>query len=177
MGLGVAVGAFLKCLVNPRFSGQVRDLAKSGRPSGEKTSAKEGEKEDSGEEQLRKDTAVQLLGLLQKDGRLLDFLNENLEPFSDADIGASVRGIHEGCRSALEKILKYKKVIDQEEESVCKINDDYSPVRVRLTGRVSDQFPLKGSLVHPGWRAEDIKLPSLSKTDRDIIAPAEVEIE
>jgi hypothetical protein len=44
------------------------------------------------------DRAVQMLALLQREGRLVDFVLENLTTYSDAQIGASVRDVHAGCR-------------------------------------------------------------------------------
>src|SRR3954464_2306374 len=43
------------------------------------------------------DAALQLLSLFQREARLIDFTQENLSAYSDADIGAAARVVHEGC--------------------------------------------------------------------------------
>src|SRR5258706_10952915 len=45
-------------------------------------------------------SALQLLALLQREGRFVDFLEEDVTSFSDADIGAAARVVHGGCRKA-----------------------------------------------------------------------------
>ncbi|HEY6077263.1 MAG TPA: DUF2760 domain-containing protein, partial [Polyangiaceae bacterium] len=45
--------------------------------------------------------ALQLLSLLQREGRFVDFVEQEVTAFSDADIGAAARLVHEGCRRAL----------------------------------------------------------------------------
>src|SRR4051794_3435234 len=47
------------------------------------------------------DAALQLLALLQREGRFVDFVQQELAAFSDADIGAAARVVHEGCRRAI----------------------------------------------------------------------------
>ena len=106
----------------------------------------------------------------------MDFIEEDLSEYEDDEIGSSVRSIHEGCKRALEKICERDKIIDQEEESSVRVDRDYDANAIKLTGRVSDMFPLKGQLVHPGWRVKDIRLPLRSEGLRPVLAPAEVEI-
>jgi hypothetical protein len=116
------------------------------------------------------------LAELQKEGRLIDFLEEDLSEYEDDEIGSSVRTIHEGCKRALEKICDREKVVDQEEESAVRVNRDYDANAMKLTGRVSDMFPLKGQLVHPGWKVTEMRLPVRPEGARPVLAPAEVEI-
>ncbi|MGD1082228.1 MAG: DUF2760 domain-containing protein [Candidatus Sulfotelmatobacter sp.] len=40
------------------------------------------------------DRAVQMLALLQRDGRLVDFLEEDVSSYPDGQLGAAVRSIH-----------------------------------------------------------------------------------
>jgi hypothetical protein len=120
--------------------------------------------------------ALHLLAELQKEGRLIDFLEENLSQYQDDEIGSSVRSIHEGCKKVLTRLLVKEKIVDQDEESSVRVNRDYDANAMKLSGRVSDQFPLKGVLVHPGWEAKEIKLPQRPEKTRMILAPAEVEI-
>ena len=122
--------------------------------------------------------ALHLLSLLQREGRLVDFLGENLESYDDAQIGAAVRGIHENCQKAVVKYLSLEAVIDQMEGEEVTIPAGFDPSAVKLTGNVSGNPPFKGILQHRGWRATRFDLPTLSSAqDPAIIAPAEVEME
>lgn len=118
-----------------------------------------------------------LLALLQREGRLVDFLEEDLQAYDDAQIGAAVRSIQESCKKSLNKYLEPKPVIDQEEGKEVTIAAGFDPGAVKLTGNVTGQPPFKGILQHRGWKAGRFDLPDLSGTvNAEIICPAEVEI-
>jgi len=123
------------------------------------------------------DAAVQLLGLLQREGRLVDFLREEIQPYEDEQIGAAVRAIHESCRQVLTEHLTLEPVLSGNEGDEVTIPKDFDPSAIRLTGNVSGDPPFRGTLRHSGWRAKQVKLPSQpSGQDPKIVAPAEVEI-
>jgi hypothetical protein len=118
-----------------------------------------------------------LLSLLQREGRLVDFLEEDLQAYDDAQIGAAVRSIQETCKKSLNKYLDPKAVIDQDEGEEITVTAGFDPGAVKLTGNVSGQPPFKGILQHRGWKAGRFDLPALSGTaNAAIISPAEVEI-
>ena len=120
---------------------------------------------------------LHLLSLLQREGRLVDFLTENLKDYDDAQIGAAVRNIQENCRKALKKYLKIEAVIDREEGEEIAVEKGFDASTIKLTGNVSGEPPFKGALQHRGWRVGRFDLPTLSGSpDSTIIAPAEVEI-
>src|SRR5690242_19459542 len=48
--------------------------------------------------EAHRDGALAMLALLQREGRLIDFLREPLDGFSDGDIGAAARDVHRGCK-------------------------------------------------------------------------------
>ena len=73
------------------------------------------------------DRAVQLLALLQRDGRLIDFFNENIAPFSDAQVGAAARNVHDSCRQVLERYVTLEPIIDSEEGQPVTVQDDIDP--------------------------------------------------
>lgn len=184
MGLGIALGSFLKCLVNPEFGRQVKKLAMGGEvptspltdpPTEQDLEAASVEEDES--LSAYECGAIQLLGELQKEGRLLDFLEEDLSQYGDEEIGSSVRSIHEGLKKAIVKILEKEKVINQEEESSYRVNSDYNASEIKLSGQVSDKFPLKGILVHPGWKVSKMNLPERPRQAEEVIVPAEVEID
>lgn len=123
------------------------------------------------------DAAVQLLGLLQREGRLVDFLREDIQPYDDAQIGAAARTIHQTCAQALAEHLTLEPVLKGNEGDEVTIPKDFDPSAVRLTGNVSGEPPFRGTLRHAGWRAAQVKLPAQpSGQDPKIVAPAEVEI-
>ncbi len=140
----------------------------------------EGEKaeKDDIEKLYPKEVAVvQLLGLLQREGRLIDFLQEDIEPYDDAQIGAAVREVHRGCRAALMDTLELKPVLDAGEGSEVEIEEDFDPTKIRLIGNLHGEPPYKGVIRHGGWRFTKLNLPKWTgKEKSDVIAPAEVEI-
>jgi hypothetical protein len=122
------------------------------------------------------DRAAQLLAVLQRDGRLVDFLMEDLAAYPDAQIGAAVRDVHAGCRQALSKYVTLDPVLDEEEGRPVTVERGTDPARIKVVGNVSGTPPLRGVLRHRGWEATRLELPPLAATGRTIIAPAEVEV-
>ncbi len=122
--------------------------------------------------------AVQVLSVLQRQGRLIDFLEEDLSRYDDAQIGAAVRSIHESCKAALAECVQLEAVMTQEEGSVVTVPSGFDPAAVRLTGNVSGDPPFRGVLRHRGWRIRKVHLPKLTAQvgKERIVAPAEVEI-
>lgn len=146
----------------------------------EKSSAKKAGPTDRGKENQseRQRYYFHLIGALQREGRLLDFLEEDISPYSDDQIGAAVRNIHENCRKTIHKYLSPKPVIMKSEGESISVEPDFDSRAVKLTGNVAGDPPFNGILRHPGWRATRVDLPRLSAAgDFSIIAPAEVEVE
>ena len=127
--------------------------------------------------QYQRDGALAMLALLQREGRLVDFLQESIEDYDDSDIGAAVRDIHRGCKKVLDEHLTLEAVMPGEEDDDVKVPRGFDPTELRLIGDVSGDPPFSGTLRHHGWRATGVELPTLSEgLDRRILAPAEVEI-
>lgn len=122
--------------------------------------------------------AVQLLSILQRQGRLIDFLQENLDQYEDAQIGAAVRNIHEGCKKALSEHVKLEPVFEQQEGSTVTLQAGFDANAIRLIGNVTGEPPFMGQLRHKGWRVKRVDLPERTQehTNEMIVAPAEVEI-
>ncbi|MBU1170223.1 MAG: DUF2760 domain-containing protein [Proteobacteria bacterium] len=130
------------------------------------------------EENTQKRLFLHLISVLQKEGRLLDFFNEKLDQFDDAQIGSAVRKIHEDCSKTLSKYLALESVMPQNEGEIVTINAGFDPAEVKLTGKVVGDPPFKGLLRHKGWKTSKISIPTLSVQENPgVIAPAEVEIE
>lgn len=123
------------------------------------------------------DRALALLSMLQREGRLVDFLEQDVAGFSDEEIGAAVRVVHEGCRKALRSAMKIDAIRSEEEGARVEIEKGYDASLVKLTGDVRGEGPFEGVLKHKGWRAKDVKLPEPTQGhDASVIAPAEVEL-
>ncbi|WP_348696897.1 DUF2760 domain-containing protein [Duganella fentianensis] len=123
------------------------------------------------------DAALQLLTLFQREARLIDFTQENLAAYSDADIGAAARVVHEGCNKVLREHFSIEAVRSEAEGSRIVLEAGFDAANVRLTGNVVGSAPFRGALSHRGWRATSVRLPKLAEAhDASILAPAEVEL-
>lgn len=123
------------------------------------------------------DAALQLLGLLQREARLIDFTQENLSSYSDADIGGAARVVHEGCVKVLREHFTITPIRTENEGSRITLPDGFDARAIRLTGNVVGQAPFQGSLSHRGWRATETRLPKLANShDSTVLAQAEVEL-
>jgi hypothetical protein len=120
---------------------------------------------------------LRLLALLQREGRLLDFLMEDVEAYNDAQIGSAVRDIHRTCRKALQDHLTLEPVLADAEGAEVTVPTGFDPSAVRLTGNVTGQPPFRGALRHHGWRVRGMKLaePPIG-ADEFVVQPAEVEL-
>jgi hypothetical protein len=118
-----------------------------------------------------------LLTLMQREGRLIDFLLENVDHVDDATLGAGVRTIHKTCQKILNDHLDMEPVLKGEEKSTVEVPAGFDPSAIRLTGNVTGQPPFKGTLEHHGWRVTKIKIAKPPEgQDAFVIAPAEVEL-
>lgn len=121
--------------------------------------------------------AVQMLALLQRDGRLVDFFTEDIGEYDDAQVGAAVRDMHESCRGTLKHYLTLEPVLAGEEGQPVTVEPGFDPGTIKLIGNVTGKLPARGVLRHHGWQAGDVRLPDPpSGAARAVIAPAEVEI-
>ncbi|MGZ2748706.1 DUF2760 domain-containing protein [Burkholderia stagnalis] len=121
--------------------------------------------------------ALQLLGLLQRDARFIDFVQEDIAGYADADIGAAARLVHDGCRAALREHFTIVPVRDEAEGSRVTLPAGFDATAVRVTGNVVGAAPFSGTVSHRGWRVADVRLPKLTGShDASVIAPAEVEL-
>ena len=123
------------------------------------------------------DAALQLLALLQRDARLIDFAGEDLAGYGDAQIGAAARLVHDGCAKVLREHFSIVPVRDEAEGSRIVLQPGFDAAAVRPTGNVVGQPPFTGILSHRGWRVAEVRLPQLAEHhDARVLAPAEVEL-
>lgn len=127
--------------------------------------------------QATPDAALQLLSLLQKEARFIDFIKEDVSAYSDADIGAAARVVHQGCSKAINEHFTLAAVSQDAEGNRVTLNPGFDAASFRLTGNIVGQAPFSGTLVHKGWQVTDLRLPKLTEGhNANIIAPAEVEL-
>jgi hypothetical protein len=123
------------------------------------------------------DRAIQMLYLLQRDGRFVDFLTEDVSPYPDSQLGAAVRTIHASCRQVLERYVKLEAIIASEEGQAVTVQAGFDPASIKLIGHVTGAPPIRGLLRHRGWRVTELNLPSIAHgSGSRVVAPAEVEI-
>ncbi len=126
------------------------------------------------------DGALQILQILQRDSRWIDFLMEDIAAYSDEQVGSAVRSIHHDSKTSLNRLVSLAPVIDGVEGTYQKLDPSKAPDpnRIKLIGNVpaSGKVP-GGTLRHRGWMASSVNLPPLGKQDASILAPAEVEVE
>ena len=120
---------------------------------------------------------LRLLALLQRDGRLLDFLLEDIQAYPDVQIGAAVRDIHRGSQAVLKEHLVLEPVLAPPEGSEVDVPRGFDPSAIRVVGNVTGDPPYRGTLLHHGWRVKEIRLASPPKgQDEFVLMPAEVEL-
>jgi hypothetical protein len=178
----LAFGAFFSTLSDPAYAARVRALSEPAAapvapaPAAAPTRAPEPAPVRPLKE-ASPDAALQLLALLQREARLIDFTQENLTAYSDADIGAAARVVHEGCSKVLREHFTIEPVRPEAEGSRIVLDTGFDAGAVRLTGNVVGSAPFRGSLSHRGWRAASVRLPKLTEShDASVLAPAEVEL-
>ncbi len=183
--LSLAFGTFFKTVGDAEFAARVRDdqvgpvAAPAPAPAPAPTPAPAAAPAPV-PVQLRETTpeaALQLLTLLQREARLIDFAHENLAAYADADIGAAARVVHEGCARVLKDHFTIQPVRSEAEGARVTLEEGFDAASVRLTGNVVGKAPFKGTLSHRGWKATSVRLPQLAKEhDASVLAPAEVEL-
>lgn len=126
--------------------------------------------------EARDDGALALAAWLQREGRLIDFLQEDIDDYEDEQIGAAVRAIHKGCKKVMDEGFSLERILEGEEESPVTVPVGFDPVTISLSGKVSGDPPFKGTLMHHGWRSAAVKVPVSETVDTKVLAAAEVEL-
>ncbi|RCU49224.1 DUF2760 domain-containing protein [Corallincola holothuriorum] len=123
------------------------------------------------------DGALQMLALLQKEGRLLDFIQEDVTSFSDEQVGAAARVVHQGLKKTISEHVTLAPITTSLEGNPITVPEGFDPQAYRLTGNVSGSAPFHGTLLHKGWKANAINLPqTIEGYDFNVLAAAEVEL-
>jgi hypothetical protein len=167
--LALAVLVLIAALLQPRQkSPPPAPAAEPARPAPERPQASRADAE-----------IVHFLAMLQEKGRLVDFLMDDINAYSDAQVGAAARVVHAGCKGVLQEHFSISPVRTEQEGSTVQVPAGYSADEYRLVGKIAGSAPFSGVLVHRGWKTDRLKLPQLLRGAADplpAIAPAEVEV-
>jgi hypothetical protein len=118
-----------------------------------------------------------LLGDFQRQGQWVDFLQENLDLYEDAQIGAAVRNIHGNCKKVLLSHIRLKPILKEDQGEEITLDAEFSRENIKLVGNVHGKPPFKGIVRHQGWAVEKLDIPDFSgDRNTDVLTPAEVEI-
>lgn len=122
--------------------------------------------------------AITLLATLQREARIVDFLQEDLSGYSDEQVGAAVRAIHHDASKVLDRMFGIQPVVTDAEGAAIEVPAGFDAGRFRLTGHVTGAAPYQGTLQHHGWEATKCDLPQFTgnESGAKTIAPAEVEV-
>jgi hypothetical protein len=168
--LRTGMSCFSRALASPEFCRQAAELLRPPQPQ-----AKPKPVELPPERVHASGLAV--LSMLQREGRLIDFLKEDMAAFSDAEIGAAARVVHAGCRKVLSQSFDIEPALKEAEGATIQVPAGFDAQRIRLTGNVAGQLPFRGTLKHHGWVATAVCLPAVSEAlDPRVLAAAEVEL-
>jgi hypothetical protein len=122
-------------------------------------------------------SALMLLAALQREGRFIDFLRQDVAGFPDEDIGAAARFVHAGCRKIIDQFFRFQPASNGSEGAPMTVPAGFDAQRIRLTGNVTGNPPFRGTLKHHGWIITEVKMPEISDAlDPRVAAPAEVEV-
>ena len=123
-------------------------------------------------------SAVQLLSIFQREGRLIDFLQEDLSNYTDEQIGAAVRNVHEGSKKVLQNYFTLEPIRKEKEGDEITVQPGFDAKEIRLVGNVAGDPPFKGALMHRGWKVTKVNLPKIMRADEGkmILTAAEVEV-
>lgn len=124
---------------------------------------------------------VQFLARLQEKGRFVDFAQDDITPYSNEQVGAAARVVHQGCREVLRECFDIQPLHRGEERETVTLSGEYDAGAYRLVGKVPEHPPFRGTVLHRGWKTTRVTLPRVTEaarkaSAREVIAPAEVEI-
>lgn len=130
------------------------------------------------EQERKRRLFLHSLSVLQRDGRLLDFFDEDLSLYDDEQIGAAVRSVQEDCKKTIKKYINLRPVMESKEGEHVRVEPGFDIDSIKLIGKISGDPPFEGILKHQGWKAGKKEIPKLSDIqDSTIISPAEIEIQ
>ncbi len=173
--LWLAFACFFRMLFDPALAGRVQPVLAAGAPAAPVPKAPAAPAIEPPERSHA--SGLFVLSMLQREGRLLDFLQEDITSHPDEAVGAAARVVHEGCRRVVHDYLSIEPVVGDAEGASITVPADFDARRIRLTGNVAGQPPFHGSVKHHGWVTKSVRLPPVPVSgDPLVLAPAEVEL-
>ena len=182
MRIGLAISAFFRVLFDRQAADHVRRLLRgqvSAEATQEATTSESARQAPAPAPPPARSDAINLLATLQREARFVDLVQESLDQYSDAQVGAAARNVLRDCGGVLERLFGLQPVIADAEGAQVQTPAEVDPGRYRVLGTPSGSPPYTGSLAHHGWEACHCKLPSWQghPAAAMVIAPAEVEVQ
>lgn len=176
--ISLAFGTFFKIISDSQFAARIQGLrAAAPQPEPSKPAPATAKPAVAPLREAGPDAALQLLGLLQREARFIDFIQEDIGAYADAEVGGAARLVHEGCRKVLHDNFTIQPIREEAEGSRITLPEGFDAAMIRITGNVVGQPPFYGSITHRGWQVVDTRLPKLAGSHEvRIVAAAEVEL-
>ena len=89
--------------------------------------------------------ALNLLESLQREARLIDFLQESLAGYDDAQVGAAVRDLHRQSAAVLERMFALKPIETAPEGATTEVGEGFDPGRIHLAAISTARRPSAAS--------------------------------
>lgn len=115
MRLWLAIQCFFKVLFQPDFANRCQSILDGPVASPEAKPISPTAETPSTTKPSRSD-AITLLAALQREARFVDIVNESLDSYSDAQIGAAARDVLRDSGKVLSRVFSLRPVVDSEEE-------------------------------------------------------------
>ena len=164
MKIGLAVRTMFRVLGDASFAQKIKELIDGATAETQKPAP------------MRRE-ALTLLATFQREGRLIDFLMEDLQGYNDAQIGAAVRDIHRDCAASMQRMFAMEPLTAQAEGSRIEVPAGFDPAMFHLTGQVAGQAPFKGVVRHHGWKAAKCDVPEWTGRDDAVFVAAPIDVE
>lgn len=125
-------------------------------------------------------SVVALLGLLQEQGRFIDFLMEDITVFPDDRVAGAARFVHAGCSSVIKQYMDLIPIQSGDTGRQVTVEKGMPDRSIRFVGNSAVDFPATGKLLHRGWKATRLVLPKamapIEGNEGVVVAPAEIEV-
>jgi hypothetical protein len=173
--IGLAIGVFFRILFDARYAVSV--AGERGSPGQPEPAASTPEPPAPALAEGSDAAALVLLSLLQAEGRFVDFIQQDIAGYPDAEVGAVARVVHTGCRKVIASHLRIAAIRGEAEGQRVALEPGFDPNRIKLTGNVAGRDNLSGVLRHRGWQATEVHLPVVvDRAGSSVLCPAEVEL-
>ena len=178
MAIGVALQAFFKALFDPAAAERIK-LALNPESAQAKLPEKPKSAPAKQAPQPIRSEALTLLSTLQREARFLDLVQESLDGFEDAQIGAAARGVLADCHKTLDRMFAIAPLSAAEEGDTLAVPEGASPNAFRIVGSSgSSGTGVSGTVTHRGWKATCCELPKWNgkRDEAWVLAATEVEV-